>query len=105
MSRIFLRVFRSFDIEEIRRSLLIVGEVTANCAQCGELGLDPKSVSICPQCGAVFKFLASRRIEAHPTERFQYAQRMSGERQDLLLIDLGDYQKMDSKAKARDLLG
>lgn len=105
MSRIFLRVYKSFTIEEVRQGLLMVGEVTANCGSCGELGLDPKSVGVCPQCNARFRFIASRRIEAHPTERFQYAQRISNERPDLILIDLSDYQKMDSRAKARDLLG
>ena len=105
MSRIFLRVYKSFPIEEIRKSLLIVGEVTANCASCGEMGLEPKTVTMCPHCGVYFKFLASRRIEVNPGERFQYAARMDSDRPDLILIDLVDYQKMDSREKARDLLG
>lgn len=105
MSQIFLRAYRPFDIAEVRKSLLIAGEVSANCASCNEMGLDPKSAAICPHCNAVFKYLACRRIETHPGERFQYAARMAGLRPDLTLIDLGDFQKTDSSAKARDLLG
>lgn len=105
MSRIFLRTYRAYAIEEVRKSLLIVGEVTGNCAACGEMGLEPRSVGVCPNCNAAFKFIASRRIENHPGERFSYAKRIAGERPDLTLIDLSDYQKNDSSAKARDLLG
>lgn len=105
MSSIYLRVYRPYSIEEVRRSLLIVGEVTGNCAQCLEMGLDPRATTVCPHCGARFKFIASRRLESHPGERFQYAKRIATERPDLILIDLLDYQKNDSSAKARDLLG
>ncbi len=105
MSRTFLRAYKAFDLEEVRRSLLIVGEVTANCAQCGEMGLDPKKIALCPNCGATFRYLASRRIDSNPGERFQYAARMANERPDLTLIDLTDFQKINSSAKARDLLG
>ncbi len=105
MGRTFLRAYKSFDLEEVRSSLLIVGEVTANCAKCGEMGLDPKQVGVCPNCNAAFKYLASRRIDSNPNERFQYAARMANERPDLTLIDLTDFQKTNSSAKARDLLG
>ncbi len=105
MSRIFLRVYQPYSIEEVRRSLLILGEVTGNCAQCGEMGLNHRDIAVCPHCGARFRFIASRRLETHAAERFQFAKRMADERPDLILIDLGDYQKSDASAKARDLLG
>lgn len=105
MSKIFLRVYQAHSLEEIRRSLIIMGEVTGNCAQCGEMGLQHRSVAVCPHCGSRFKYIASRRLETHSGERFQFAKRMSEERPDLTLIDLGDYQKNDASAKARDLLG
>jgi len=99
----FLRAYQRFDLNEVRGALLIVGEVTGNCASCGEMGLVPASVAVCPNCNARFRFIANRRIESNPGERFQYAQRIEQERPDLTLIDLNDYQKMDSRAKARDL--
>lgn len=105
MSRVFLRVYRPFETKEVQQALLIVGEVTGNCAACGEMGLIPSSVAVCPNCNIRFRYIASRRIESNPGERFQYAQRMEQERPDLILIDLNDYQKMDSRAKARDILG
>ena len=105
MSSIFLRAYQRFDLDEVRGSLLIVGEVTGNCVACGEMGLAPASVAICPNCNARFRYIASRRIESNPGERFQYAHRIEMERPDLIFIDLNDYQKMDSRAKARDILG
>ncbi|HCM43095.1 MAG TPA: hypothetical protein PLY88_03055 [Candidatus Omnitrophota bacterium] len=105
MSKIFLRVYQSHPIDEVRRALLILGEVTGNCAQCGEMGLNHRDITACPHCGARFRFIASRRLETHPAERFQFAKRIATERPDLTLVDLGDYQKNDASAKARDLLG
>ena len=105
MSRIFLRVYKPYTIEEVKSSLLIVGEVTGNCAKCGEMGLKPREVRTCPNCQAKFSFIASRRIEIHSSERFQFAKRMAAERPDLVLIDLSDFKKNSSSVNARELLG
>ena len=51
-----------------------------------------KETRTCPECGTVFKYIASRRLETHPSERFQLAKRLAEKRPDLLLIDYQDYQ-------------
>src|SRR5512135_3733415 len=93
MSQHFLRTFKPFDLEEVKKSLLITGDVTGNCASCNALGIDPYQAKSCPECGTVFRFIASRRLETHPGERFQLARRLSEKRPDLMLLDLSDYQK------------
>ena len=105
MSREYLRTFRAFDIEEVKQHLLIMGDLSADCASCRELGLDVYTVATCPQCGAPFKYLTSRRLEAHAGERFQFCRRMQEKRPDLVLIDYTDYTKVLGQKKARDFFG
>ncbi len=101
----FLRTFKKYDIEEVRQHLLMMGDLTADCAACRALGIDVYGAHQCPQCGTPFKYLASRRLEAHPGECFQFAVRMSEKRPDLVLIDYTDYTKAVGQKKARDFFG
>ena len=105
MSHHYLRIFRSYSIEEVKKSLMIAGDLTANCAACNALGIDPYSVATCPECGATFRFIASRRLESHPSERFQFARRIAEKRPDLTLIDLSDYKSATGDKNAKDFFG
>ena len=105
MATEFLRIFKRYDIEEVRSHLLIMGDLTGDCAACRELGIDVMRAHECPKCGTPFKYLASRRLEAHPGERFQFAVRMSEKRPDLVLLDYTDYTKAMGQKKARDFFG
>ena len=98
----FLRTFRQFDIEEVRQHLLILGDLSADCGNCRCLGIDGYTVKQCPECGAPFKYVASRRLEANPGERFQLAKRVSEKRPDLIHIDYTDFSKVLGQKKARD---
>lgn len=102
MAREFLRTFRQYEIEDVKKHLLISGDLTADCASCRALGLDPYTAAICPECGTPFKYMASRRVDLHQGERFQWAKRMSEKRPDLCLIDYGDYMKLLGQKQARD---
>ena len=104
MSKAFLRIYKSYDLNEIKSSMLIVGDLAADCANCRELGLKVESET-CPECGAVFKFVSSRRIENHPNERAHIVKRLKTLHPDKDLIDLGDYEKHLHQKKARDFLG
>ena len=101
----FLRIFKKFDIEEVRSHLLIAGDLTGDCAACRALGIDVMSARECPECHTPFKYLSSRRLELHPGERFQFAVRMSQKRPDLILLDYTDYTKTLGQKKARDFFG
>ena len=97
-----LRSWQLFDLKEVEEHLLILGDTTANCARCKELGIDPWKAKECPACHTVFKYLMSRRLVSHPGERFQLAKRVRENRPDLQLLDYDDYQKTLGAQKARD---
>ncbi|MCM8775426.1 MAG: hypothetical protein NC930_03635 [Candidatus Omnitrophica bacterium] len=105
MGGLFLRTYREYDLEDVQKHLLIMGDLTADCASCRNLGLDAGSVKNCPQCGTNFKYLTSRRLDQHPGERFQLVQRMREKRPDLIFIDYSDYMKSIGQKKARDFFG
>ena len=85
--------------------MLIMGDLTGDCGACRALGINVLSAHECPECGAQFKYLASRRLELHPGERFQFAGRMSEKRPDLVLLDYTDYTRAIGQKKARDFFG
>ncbi|HOW87731.1 MAG TPA: hypothetical protein P5561_05685 [Candidatus Omnitrophota bacterium] len=102
MAQHYLRTFRPFTLEEVKKSLLVIGDLTGNCAACNALGINAYETKACPECGAVFKYIASRRLESHPSERFRLARRLAEKRPDLILIDYQDYQKAAGDKAARD---
>lgn len=105
MGQHYLRNFKPFNLEEVKKGLLIAGDLTANCASCNALGIDPYQAKTCPECGTPFRYIASRRLESHPSERFHLAKRLAEKRPDLLLIDLSDYQKAEGSKTAREFFG
>jgi len=102
MTQHYLRVYKPFLLEEVKKNLLIIGDLSGNCASCNELGINAYETKACPSCGTIFKYIASRRLETHPAERFQLAKRLAEKRPDLTLIDYQDYQKTTGAKAARD---
>ena len=101
----YLRVFKPFDIEDVRQHILIMGDLKGDCGACRALGIDAYQAKQCPECGVPFKYVSSRRLEANPGERFQLARRVHEKRPDLILIDYADYSKVLGQKKARDFFG
>jgi len=89
-----LRVWKEFDIDEVSKHLLIVGESAGDCSNCRELGINYLAAKSCPKCGNDFKYVASR---THETRKIK------NKRPDLIFIDLEDYKKVTGKIKAKDL--
>ena len=98
----FLRTWQAYDLEEVQKHLLILGDVSGDCASCRELGIHYLEAKECPQCKTAFKYVTSRRLETHPGERFQLASRLRGKRPDLVFIDYEDYKRTLGRKKARD---
>ncbi len=98
----YLRVFKPFDIEDVRKHLIIWGDLSGDCAACRALGIDTYRATQCPECGTPFKYVTSRRLESHPGERFSIVRRMQEKRPDLTFIDYTDYSKVLGQKKARD---
>ncbi len=98
----FLRTYLPYDITEMKQYLLIMGDLSADCAACKALGIDGYAARQCPQCGTPFKYITSRRLETHGEERFRLVRRMREKRPDLAVIDYTDYIKTLGHKKARD---
>lgn len=90
----FIRVWREFDIKDISGHLLVVGDVVGDCSKCRALGINYSEAKNCPQCGTLFKYIASRTKEV---------KRIKNKRPDLIFIDFEDYKKAMGKIKAREM--
>ena len=98
----YIRVWQSCNVEEITKHLLIVGDITADCAACRELGIEYASVKSCPKCNTVFRFIASRSTGALDRDRGGTVKRIKDRRPDLTFIDYEDYKQITGKQNARD---
>lgn len=104
MSKSFIRVYQEHDLEEIKRQLLLVGDLSADCGACRELGLNVADAT-CKSCGVAFKYVTSRRADTNAAERFKIVKRIKEKRPDLIFIDYGDYDKLLGQKKAREFFG
>ena len=98
----YIRVWQSCDIQEITKHLMVVGDLTADCAACRELGIDYAAAKTCPKCGTVFRFIASRMTGPLDKNRGATVKRIKERRPDLTFIDHGDYKEVTGKQSARD---
>ncbi len=98
----FLRIWQSCDIQEITKHLLIVGDITADCQACRELGIDYQTVKACPKCNTTFRFIASRNTGKLDPNRGATVKRIKDRRPDLTFIDYEDYKEITGKQSARD---
>ncbi len=102
MAHEYLRTYREYNIEEVRDHLLILGDLSADCGKCRAIGLDAHTMDHCGECGTPFRFVTSRRSEAHPDERFRIVRRFLEKRPQFVFIDYTDYHKTLGHKKARD---
>jgi hypothetical protein len=102
MGHEYLRTYREYDIEDVQKHLLIVGDLSSDCASCRALGIDVYTATRCPACGTPFKYITSRRLDSHRGERFQTVRRILAKRPEMIFIDHEDYAKTIGQKKARD---
>ncbi len=98
----YIRIWQSCVIEEITKHLLIVGDVTADCQNCRELGINYAQTRDCPKCGTTFRFIASRKTGKLDVARGGTVKRIKDRRPDLTFIDYEDYKEITGKQSARD---
>ena len=98
----YIRVWQNCDLEGITKHLMIVGEVTADCANCRELGIDYAQIRNCTKCGTDFRFIASRSTGKLDRGRGATVRRIKDRRPDLTFIDYEDYKEITGKQNARD---
>ena len=93
----YIRVWQPCDPQAVTRHLLVVGDLTADCANCRELGIDYAQARQCPKCGTGFHFIAARSAGSGAGVR-----RIKERRPDLTFIDYHDYKEITGKQQARD---
>lgn len=98
----FIRVWQSCVPEEITKHLLIVGDITADCAACRELGIPYAEVRQCPKCGTTFRFIASRNAGRLARHRGVTVKTIKARCPDLTFIDYDDYKEITGRQQARD---
>lgn len=101
MSQGYIRVWQLDDIDFIKQHLVIIGDLTADCANCKHIGIDYQSQKTCPNCKTEFKYAASRSSSA-AFDHGALAHKIKKNRPDLILIDFSDFKRAAEKTKARE---
>ncbi|MFH1092585.1 MAG: hypothetical protein V1739_00360 [Candidatus Omnitrophota bacterium] len=104
MKKFLVRVWQEFESDEVKKHLLLAGELTANCENCQELSINFFNEKKCPQCGTGFKYIGFRR-KNNKAEEFFAIKRIKEKRPDLIVVDYEDIKHAFGRSKAHDLLG
>ncbi|MCM8814253.1 MAG: hypothetical protein NC924_10050 [Candidatus Omnitrophica bacterium] len=104
MRTALIRVWREVEIDQVRKHLLVAGELTASCENCQHLGIDFFRCGQCPQCGTKFEYISVRGKD-NRREELSLIGRLKENRPDLTIIDYDDVKRASGKSKAHDLLG
>ena len=98
MEQKFIRVYQPLDIQEVKRHLLIAGDLSGCCSACQALDI-PFEAERCPSCHTAFHYLSFRRPD---TQRAKIA-KIARRRPSLRIIDFQDYEREAGSLKAREL--
>lgn len=101
----WMRVWQTVDVESVKEHLLIIGDVTADCARCRALGIAYVDARTCPECGTPFRFMTARAAVGSSKTAGPVVKRIKDRRPDLVFIDYDDYQTIAGKKSARDIFG
>ncbi len=103
--RDWLRVWKQYPIEEIKKALIIMGDLSADCYACKEVGLSYDADKTCPNCGVTFQYVTSRQAAGNAPTRYRDVHRITSRRPDLIFVDYDDFKKLTGKSQAYELLG
>jgi len=99
MSEKCLRVFQKLDLNDIKKHLIVYGDLSASCESCQEVNIK-FGTAVCPGCKAEFKYAAFRNIKQHLPKVYKLFE----ERPSLRIVDYDDFKKAYASKKAEDLL-
>ncbi|TGN17056.1 hypothetical protein [Leptospira idonii] len=97
----FVRVWKQLQVDEVKKQLLYIDDLYGTCGNCKKLGLNYLKDKKCPDCGNVFKYLATKVNQ--PSEIGKILSRIQKEGLDLVLIEREDFEKSSAQDAARDL--
>lgn len=101
----WIRIWQNVDIDSLKKHLLLVGEVSADCGACRAIGLKFDGLSRCPECGTDFKFVTSRQATGSLKSSGAAVARIKNRCSNLVFIDYEDYKAIIGKQSARDFFG
>ena len=87
------------DVQEVREHLIIVGDVSASCAKCKNLGLKIDALQ-CSGCQTEFKYLTFRKVKENLPKMLNF----SASRPDLIFVDFEDFERVMNALKAEEFL-
>lgn len=98
---IAIRTIKNFELDEVIKHLLVVGDLTGDCFNCKELGLDYLAIKSCPKCSTDFRFITSRKTNVSGIKPLAGLHK---KRPDLVCIDFYDLKQHNDRQKAKDFL-
>lgn len=97
MPQKFIRIYKKMDLYEIKRHLLIYGDLNGQCANCQAMEIKIDETK-CPSCSTEFKYLAFRQVAHHIPKM----QKLNEERHGLIFVDHDDFKKLYGALKAEE---
>ncbi len=101
MSKAYIRIWQEADIDFIKQHLVIIGDITGDCANCKQIGIEFKTAKTCSNCKTEFKYIASRTTSTSSSYG-GLVKRIKDARPDLTFIDLSDFKHITESNKARE---
>jgi len=98
--KVLLRTLGEFDLDEVSKHLLIVGDLTGDCFNCKEIGLEYAKVKVCPKCSTEFRFISTRRTQ-NAGSKFIWNLRQR--RPDLIYLEFSDIKEHKDRELARKI--
>ena len=105
MTKAFIRVWQELDTEDIKKHLIVIGQVSGTCQNCSELGIDYSNAKNCPNCNAEFKFITMRPEKEGRSLSFSNIRLIKQRRPELIFIEYSDFKKFAASRKAQDIFG
>lgn len=99
MTKKLFRVYNSFDVDEVKKHLLIHGALSSSCANCQAININLDSAK-CPECDTEIKYITFQ----NPKEHFPKLIKQREQRPSINIIDYDDYKRNIGEKKAEDFL-
>lgn len=99
--RVLIRTVKEFDLDEVSQHLLVAGDLSGDCFNCRELGLDYTKTKQCPKCKTEFRYITSRNTSSYG---LKVLSTLHKRRPDLIYIEFNDLKQHKSLEKAKDFL-
>jgi hypothetical protein len=97
--KVLIRAIKEFDLDDVCQHLLVVGDLTGDCFNCKELGLDYLNIKSCPKCKVDFRYIASRSSSVPGLKALSTLYKR---RPELICIEFEDIKRHKSREQAKD---